>query len=99
MIKLPKTKIRNFEYNGFCGRMLKGYAKFKVISFSHWTRDPGIAVFRCSDEKLRLIPTFAFSDKYDEIRKMIPKQDLSNKVYFGAPTSSEGEADFLSLFK
>ena len=99
MIKLPETKIRNFEYNGFCGRMLKGYAKFKVISFSHWTRDPGIAVFRCSDEKLRLIPTFAFSDKWAEIKEVIPKQNKENLEMLGAPSGSKGNVGFLSLFK
>jgi len=99
MIKLPKTKIRNFEYNGFAGRMLKGYAKFKIVSFIEWTTDPGIGKFGCSDGEERLIPSFAFIECWKEIKHLIPKQDLSNKVMFGAPSGSKGDVDFLGLFK
>ena len=103
MIKLPKTKVRNFEYNGFMGRMLKGYAKFKVVSFIKWTTDPGIGKFGCSDGEERLIPTWAFSgpkgeEKYKEIKALIPEQPKENFVMFGAPSGSKGDVDFLGLF-
>jgi len=102
MIKLPKTKIRNFEYNGFYGRHLKGFAKFKVISFIKWTSDPGIGVFGCSDGKERLLPTWVFSDskgksEYGKIQELIPEQPKENLVMFGSPSSSEKKVGFLEL--
>ena len=75
--------VRNFEYNGFYGRELKGNASY-TASFKSWTRDPGIAECECSDGKIRLLPTFALVDAYP----LLPKQDMSNKVFFGVPSHS-----------
>jgi len=99
MIKLPKTKVRNFEYNGFMGRMLKGYAKFKVVSFIEWTTDPGIGKFGCSDGKERLIPSFAFIKCLKKLEGVIPEQPKENLVMFGAPSGSKSDVDFLGLFR
>ena len=76
-------KLHNFGYNGFYGRKLKGYAPY-TTTFKSWTRDPGIAVCQCSDGKERLIPTFALEGD----QSSLPQQDYSNKVYFGASSSS-----------
>lgn len=88
MIKIPHTKVRNFLYSGFMGQLRRGYSKYNVTSFVEWTRDPGIGIFECSDGKRRLIPTFAFIENWKEIKSLIPKQDLSDKVIFGVPCKS-----------
>lgn len=75
--------VKNFEYNGFMGEVLPGYA-FYTAEFVEWTRDPGVAQFRCSDGKTRLIPTFALDG---DISKL-PKQDYRGKVLFGESAHS-----------
>lgn len=74
--------VQNFSYNGFCGKLLKGLAPY-TAKFTKWTNDPGVGLFKCSDKKDRLIPTFAIIGKCND-----PKQDMSKKVIFGAPSSS-----------
>lgn len=77
-----KLTVKNFEYNGFCGRLLGGDAVY-TATFLDWTNDPGVAKFLCSDGFVRLIPTFAIEDASG-----LPKQDLTNKVLVGAPSHS-----------
>ena len=83
-MKKRSYAVKNFEYNGFFGKILKGKTPYKAI-FKKWTNDPGIGVFECSDNKERLIPTFAIR-KFKW--KSLPKQDMNNKVYFGSPSHS-----------
>lgn len=79
-------KVSNFTYNGFFGRVEDGYAPY-TARFIEWTNDPGIATFRCSDGKDRLIPTFALNG--------VPIGYLPKQVYadsgisfFGTPCRS-----------
>ena len=76
-------EVGNFTYNGFCGQHLPGKAPY-TATFIRWTDDPGVAIFLCSDGKERLIPTFAIIGDTSGL----PKQDYSNKVYFGSPSHS-----------
>lgn len=76
-------RVRNFEYNGFFGRSLKGFAPYKA-KFKEWTSDPGIGVFECSDGKERLIPTFAL---IGEAPLNLPEQPKTG-VMFGSPCKS-----------
>lgn len=81
-----KFKVKNFNYNGFMGEDLHGFAKYSA-RFIKWTRDPGVAEFKCSDNKIRLIPTFALVGDISQL----PKQDyekLRGKTLFGSPTNS-----------
>lgn len=61
-----------------------------TAKFVEWTRDPGIAVFECSDGKLRLIPTYAIKGDH----QILPEQDYSNKIYFGGPCV---DTDFINV--
>lgn len=88
MIEIPHTKIRRFLYNGFHGQLCRGKTRYSVTSFIEWTKDPGIGIFKCSDGKRRLIPSFAFIECWKEIKHLIPEQDMTNKVYFGTPCKS-----------
>ncbi len=81
--KVPTFKIRNFRYNGFYGEYLPGEAPYTAM-FAEWTKDPGVAIFKCSDGQKRLIPTFALIGD----RKGLPEQDFRSKVYFGTPCHS-----------
>jgi len=81
--KVSTFKIRNFRYNGFYGEYLPGEAPY-TATFIEWTKDPGVAIFRCSDGQERLIPTFALIGD----QKMLPEQDYRDKVYFGNPSHS-----------
>jgi len=83
-MKTHSYAVNNFEYNGFCGKHLKGKAPY-TATFKKWTNDPGIGVFECSDKKERLIPTFAI-EKFD--MDSLPKQSMKNKVYFGTASHS-----------
>lgn len=76
-------KVRNFTYNGFMGQKLPGEAPYSA-TFVEWTNDPGVANFRCSDSKERLIPTFALIGD----QSGLPEQDYTHKVYFGSPSHS-----------
>jgi len=83
-MKKHSYEVDNFEYNGFCGKILKGIAPYEVI-FKKWTSDPGVGVFECSDNEERLIPTFAIR-KFD--MNSLPEQSMNSKVYFGLPSHS-----------
>ena len=76
-------KVRNFEYSGFCGKLLEGHAPY-TAEFKKWTGDPGVAVFTCSDGEERLIPTFAIEG---EMPTDIPKQPKTG-ILFGAACKS-----------
>ena len=78
-------KIRNFEYNGFFGRCLPGYAPY-TGEFVEWTNDPGIAKFSCSDGKTRLIPSYAVEGGLP--KKPDPDHEASELLYFGPSSSS-----------
>lgn len=72
--------VKNFEYNGFTGQMMKGIAPYRA-KFVNWTGDPGIARMLCSDGRVRLIPTFAlkggeFSLPYDNTNKKMFSNSL-----------------------
>lgn len=78
-------KVKRFTYNGFCGRTIKGYAKY-TAEFKEWTEDPGVAICTCSDGKDRLIPTFALEGFNSAA---YPKQNMENKfMYMGKPCKS-----------
>jgi hypothetical protein len=77
-------KVRNFTYNGFMGKCDKGYAPY-TAEFTKWSDDPGVAEFKCSDGKTRLIPTFAIEG---DTECPLPPQDYSHKVIFGSPSHS-----------
>ena len=77
-------KVRNFEYNGFCGKLLDGYTSY-TANFKEWTSDPGVATFTCSDGEDRLIPTFAMEG--EELPAGVPKQPKTG-VLFGAACKS-----------
>jgi len=76
-------EVENFTYNGFGGQHLPGKAPY-TATFVEWTNDPGVATFLCSDGKERLIPTFALIGD----QSGLPKQDYTNKVYFGSESHS-----------
>ena len=75
-------RIENFNYNGFMGKTLPGFAPY-TATFVEWTKDPGVAKMHCSDGKDRLIPTFAL-----ETALFLPKAERKETVMFGAPASS-----------
>ena len=75
-------KIENFEYNGFFGKMLPGYAPY-TAEFIEWTEDPGIALCQCSDGKKRRIPGFAMEGDHETL----PVQPKTG-VLFGPPAHS-----------
>jgi hypothetical protein len=54
-------KVHNFSYNGFSGKLFDDFAEY-TAELKKWTTDPGVGLFVCSDEKERLIPTFALED-------------------------------------
>lgn len=76
--------IQNFSYNGFYGKLLKGIAPY-MAKFKKWTKDPGIALFECSNRTMLLIPTFALKGLK---RHPLPKQDMTNRVIIGSPSHS-----------
>ena len=76
--------VKNFEYNGFMGKIGKGMADY-TCKFKEWTCNPGVAVMDCSDGEERLIPTFAIrGSQLLSAQVMEPKE----KVLFGPPCSS-----------
>jgi len=76
-------KVTNFNYNGFCGKVLLGYTTY-TAEFVKWSSDPGVAICDCSDGKQRLIPTYAL----ERFRlKDYPEQEKTG-VIFGAPCKS-----------
>jgi len=77
-------KIKNFEYNGFFGTILPGFAEY-TVEFKEWTRDPGIFIGTCSDGKERFIPTFALEK---EDYKKLSEQPKENRILFGYASNS-----------
>ena len=79
-------KVRNFTYNGFVGRLEKGFAPY-TAEFITWTEDPGIMRMQCSDGKERFIPSFAIP--HPETLPTPPVFPEGSKVfYWGQPSSS-----------
>lgn len=74
--------VENFEYNGFSGKTLPGFAPY-TATFVEWTADPGVVKMSCSDGQDRLIPTFAL-----ETAMFLPKAERKETVLFGAPSKS-----------
>ncbi|MCK5615306.1 hypothetical protein KAR91_76285 [Candidatus Pacearchaeota archaeon] len=94
MHKMKTTyPIKKFEYNGFHGQIFYNEGKDGVYTpilapytahFLHWTSDPGIGLFKCSDGRNRIIPTFAIMDFST---RDLPAQPKTG-VLFGQPSSS-----------
>lgn len=88
MLKKKKEfEVEKFIYNGFSVEAPKegwGQKENYTAQFKKWTNDPGIAECICSDGKERLIPTCCLIGDLS----FLPKQDMSNKVIFGNPSSS-----------
>jgi hypothetical protein len=88
MVMRDVLRIRNFIYNGFMVQDLPGHASY-TGEFLHWTSDPGIAAIKCSDGKIRLIPSCNIDGvippepDYNELRAEGNKVDL-----FGASSNS-----------
>ena len=76
-------KVQNFSYNGFSGKLLDGFAPY-TAEFIKWTSDPGIIECKCSDDKTRLIPSFAL---HNVILSDFPIQKKTG-VLFGMPSHS-----------
>lgn len=74
--------VENFEYNGFMGKTLPGFAPY-TATFVEWSTDLGVAKMSCSDGQDRLIPTFALGTEI-----FLPKSNREESVLFGAPSSS-----------
>lgn len=73
-------KVRKFNYNGFHGKLMKGFAPYTAI-FNQWSDDPGIAICSCSDGKKRYIPSFALDGVKENA---FPKQGYTGgKAVFG----------------
>ena len=71
-------KVKDFIYNGFYVQGKRNYCEYKVVSFIHWTVDPGVGLFLGSDKKERLIPTCQIG------RMKLPKQPKTG-ILFGVP--------------
>lgn len=78
-------EVRNFEYNGFMGKMLPGVAEYRA-QFLRWSGDPGVAVMICSDGKERFIPTFAIEGAH--LALPMDDTEFEDKVMFGCPSNS-----------
>jgi len=77
-------QVQNFSYNGFSGQLKDGLTPY-TAEFLKWTDDPGIAKCKCSDGKVRLIPTFALLGfRHADY----PKQKKTG-VIFGTPCYSQ----------
>ena len=77
-------KVRNFQYNGFCGKLLKGYAKY-TISNPIKTSDPGIYKCIASDGETKYIPSYAI-EGIEIVYK--PKETLDMPSLFGIASQS-----------
>lgn len=76
-------KVHNFTYNGFCGKVEESLAAYEA-DFIKWTNDSGVAIFNCTDNIQRIIPTFAiigFNSKLHPIQK-------KTSIIFGSSSSS-----------
>ena len=85
-------KVMKFTYNGYfvmgCDpKKLTDY----TAEFVEWTKDPGVAVFKCSDKKERRIPTCAILMSKEEFaEKPFSLQTYENgKEIFGKSSSSD----------
>jgi len=83
---MKEYDVKEFNYNGFMG-IITGKEKMTNYTavFVEWTSDPGIALFECSDGKLRMIPTYALVGLQ---RDDLPSQPKTG-VLFGSPCSSD----------
>lgn len=87
-------RVKQFEYNGFFGKVNNDVFMLYTANFIRWTDDPGIALFECSDGFKRLIPTFALEPSGGKVRgcpsptDLLPRQSYENKVLFGAASQS-----------
>jgi hypothetical protein len=78
-------QVQNFSYNGFSGQLFNNVADY-TAEFLEWTNDPGIAKCKCSDGKIRNIPSFALLE-FKETD--YPKQKKTG-IIFGTPCNSTG---------
>jgi hypothetical protein len=89
--EFPSVKsVENFFYNGFATETLEGFASYEIESFVKWTNDPGIGVFKCTDNKERLIPSCQLEKSYYNSLPKRPKLDPFKGVgvFFGSPSHS-----------
>lgn len=80
-------KVRKFSYNGFMGKVKKGFAPY-TVTFIAWTNDPGIGRFACSDGKERLIPSFAVDGELPPEPDYNAMKDAGTFQYFGPACES-----------
>lgn len=66
-------RVKNFSYNGFMGQLHDGYADWEIKSFVKWTNDPGIVEVIDTNDKTRLVPTFALEKDFIETLPEAPK--------------------------
>jgi len=76
-------KVHNFTYNGFCGKVEESLTAYEA-DFIKWTNDPGVGIFKCTDNIQRIIPTFAIVN-FDY--KLHPTQKKIG-IIFGSSSSS-----------
>lgn len=76
-------KVKNFSYNGFFVSFAGGEASY-TAEFSEWTKDPGVARCKCSDGRMRLIPTCAL---IGVMHNDLPEQEKTGML-FGTPSKS-----------
>ena len=85
-----EDSIANFKYDGMFIHPIKGFARYKAVSFVKWTTDPGVFVIRCSDGKDRLIPTCQTSEEFKKNIPPQPKHPMAGKGFIlGEPSSSD----------
>ena len=82
-------KVRNFTYNGLGVNFEGGLAKY-TAKFIKWTNDPGVGEFKCSDGKVRLMPSCVLVGPRESLPKKTWKsaEEQGVSVLFGTPCAS-----------
>lgn len=69
-------EVENFIYNGFYVASKPGKAEYRA-DFIKWTPDPGIALCKCSDSKVRKIPSCCLIGNKD----VLPEQEKTGVIF------------------
>ena len=93
-------KVKRFVYGGLFIQVEEEETGY-TAEFERWTKDPGVALFKCSDGEERLIPTCALVGK---VRKL-PKQDTSKAkaiaerdgFHLGMPCRSDNKMEYTTF--